>query len=411
MQTAADLRRAAIARTFFPPSDLASAIARLGFVQADPIRAPARAQDLILRHRVIDYRAGDLEAAYPSLPVFEDMLHVYGFVHRMHRGLLHPRRIARRWHVEDEHPHLRRAILDHLETHGASHPRALDQALRRRAVIHPARAAIVNPWGGTSNATTRMLEVLHYRGLLHVARRERGIRIYEVAARGLANRSADASRDQEPRVERPRTLSPQRRADGLIQLLASLYAPLPKASLIRLLGMLGDRALPRAELHQRVASLLRRNALQSDVIDGVTYVWPAHDDDEAQRQEQVREPIVREPVVRFLAPFDPLVWDRQRFKHLWDWDYRFEAYTPAAKRRLGYYAMPMLWDADGDAQVIGWVNVSMPVSMPVPAREEPRRSRIAVEPGYVGKRPRGVSFRRAFDAEVVRLERFLIRAD
>ena len=393
MITTADMRRAAIARTFFPETDLASALVRLGFVQADPIRAPARAQDLILRHRVIDYRAGDLEAAYPSLPVFEDTLHVYGFVHRMHRGLLHPRRIVKRWHVEDEHPHLRRAILDHLQTHGASHPRAIDSALRQR---YP-RAAIVNAWGGTSNATTRMLEVLHYRGLLHVARRECGIRIYEAAVC-----HPSVATDRPPQAERPRALSPHRRADGLIQLLASLYAPLPKSSLMQLVAMLGDRALPRVELHDRVASLLRRHALQARVIDGVTYVCSANDSDDARLEERGREPMMREPIVRFLTPFDPLVWDRRRFRHLWGWDYRFEAYTPAAKRRLGYYAMPMLWEPDGDPQMIGWVNVT--------TREAVRGETIAVEPGYIARRPRGPSFARAFDAEVERLERFLIRA-
>ncbi|MGO9874918.1 MAG: DNA glycosylase AlkZ-like family protein [Acidimicrobiia bacterium] len=56
--------------------------------------------------------------------------------------------------------------------------------------------------------------------------------------------------------------------------------------------------------------------------------------------------------VRFLAPFDPIVWDRQRFEHLWEWQYRFEAYMPAAKRRFGYYALPMFWGHDA----IGWVN-------------------------------------------------------
>ena len=43
-----DLRRFALARSLFPPTTLAKAITRLGFVQADPIRAPARAQDLTL---------------------------------------------------------------------------------------------------------------------------------------------------------------------------------------------------------------------------------------------------------------------------------------------------------------------------------------------------------------------------
>src|SRR5690349_12530176 len=56
----ADLRRYAVARTLFAPTTLPAAIRRLGFVQADPIRAPARAQDLTLRHRVAGYVAGDL---------------------------------------------------------------------------------------------------------------------------------------------------------------------------------------------------------------------------------------------------------------------------------------------------------------------------------------------------------------
>jgi len=55
------LRRYAVARSLFEPTSLPRAIARLGFVQVDPIRAPARAQDLTLRHRVDGYRAGDLE--------------------------------------------------------------------------------------------------------------------------------------------------------------------------------------------------------------------------------------------------------------------------------------------------------------------------------------------------------------
>ena len=54
------LRRYAIARSLFKPTTLMRAIGKLGFVQADPIRAPARAQDLTLRQRVIGYQAGEL---------------------------------------------------------------------------------------------------------------------------------------------------------------------------------------------------------------------------------------------------------------------------------------------------------------------------------------------------------------
>ena len=77
-----DLRSAAIARSLFRPVSLQEAVDRLGFVQADPIRAPARAQDLTLRHRVAGYRAGDLETRYQELDVHEDVFVNYGFVSR-----------------------------------------------------------------------------------------------------------------------------------------------------------------------------------------------------------------------------------------------------------------------------------------------------------------------------------------
>src|SRR5262245_36100161 len=85
------LRQRAISHSLFPPTTLKAAIQRMGFVQADPIRSPARAQDLILRHRVRTYRAGDLERRYASLDIEEDVLYAYGFLPRRVWQLLHPR--------------------------------------------------------------------------------------------------------------------------------------------------------------------------------------------------------------------------------------------------------------------------------------------------------------------------------
>ena len=76
-------------------------------------------------------------------------------------------------------------------------------------------------------------------------------------------------------------------------------------------------------------------------VDGLDYVWPA---DAPDLDGDLPTG------VRLLAPFDPLVWDRRRFAHLWRWPYRFEAYTPAARRQFGYYALPIL-RAD---RIIGW---------------------------------------------------------
>src|SRR5262249_39247537 len=73
------LRRYATARSLCEPTTLRRAIARLGFVQADPRRAPARAQDLILAQRVPGYRAGELERRYPRLAIEEAFFINYGF--------------------------------------------------------------------------------------------------------------------------------------------------------------------------------------------------------------------------------------------------------------------------------------------------------------------------------------------
>src|SRR5712671_3330999 len=86
-----DLRHFAVAHSLFAPTTLKRALHRLGFVQADPIRAPARAQDLTLRHRVTSYRAGDLERRYATLGVEEDFFVTYGFVTRSIHALMHPR--------------------------------------------------------------------------------------------------------------------------------------------------------------------------------------------------------------------------------------------------------------------------------------------------------------------------------
>lgn len=361
------LRRAAADHTLFAPRPLEAALETLGFVQADPIRAPARAQDLILNQRVSGYRAGDLERGYAGLPLVEDMIHVYGFLHRRHRPLLHPRRIARRFHVEEEHPHLRRVLLAHLAEHGPSHPRAIEQALEARH----RRASIINAWGGQSSATTRMLEVLHYRGLLQVVRREQGVRIYALASP----------------IDPQARLTPQQRADGLIELLVRLYAPLPLVSVPQLTLMINERSIAREALRARIPLLVRRGVLRTTRVDGVDYLWPA-DASPARAASTTR--------VRFLAPFDPLVWDRRRFELFWDWSYRFEAYVPTAKRKLGYYALPLLWETEDDARIIGWVNA---------ARADAGRLDIAA--GYVTRRPSGPAFRDAFDAEVARLRTFV----
>src|SRR5580658_1990101 len=86
-----DLRRFAVANHLFPPTTPKPALHKLGFVQADPIRAPARAQDLMLRHRVKGYRAGELERRHETLGIEEDVFVYYRFLTRSLQALMNPR--------------------------------------------------------------------------------------------------------------------------------------------------------------------------------------------------------------------------------------------------------------------------------------------------------------------------------
>ena len=185
------LRRYAVARTLFAPTTLPKAITRLGFVQADPIRAPARAQDLTLRHRVKGYRAGDLERRYAALDIEEDFFVNYGFLPRATQV----------------------------------HPRAVD--------THFAHGKSRNWFGGSSNASTQLLDDMHYRGLLRIAGRASGVRTY--AERIAPEAQAD---------------DPQQALDALVDVIAHKYAPLPERSLAELISHLRGGAPQWAHLRR-----------------------------------------------------------------------------------------------------------------------------------------------------------------
>jgi uncharacterized protein YcaQ len=355
--TLAGLRRAALGRSLFHPVSLAEAIHRLGFVQADPIRSPARAQDLTLRHRVRDYRAGDLERQYASLEVEEDFLVNYGFLSRQVYALLHPRGRLGRWPAPG--PGKAAAVLGFVRERGRVHPREVDS--------HFSHGAVTNAWGGSSSATTHLLDHLHYRGLLRIAGRDAGIRIYE------------------PQQHTPLTLTPvarRARLDALVDVLLRNYAPLPSPTLAWLTNRL-RLAVPQWQADVKGALTRAKQRLAHTRLDGVDWYWPAED------TLSWPEPPDQ---VRLLAPFDPVVWDRRRFELFWGWAYRFEAYTPAPKRKFGYYALPLLWRE----QVVGWANVSS------------GSGGLEVSCSYVsGREPSGRAFARALDEERERLARFL----
>lgn len=370
-----DLRRFTVARSLFGPMTLRRALARMGFVQADPIRAPARAQDLILRQRVKGYRAGDLERKYEALGVEEDFFINYGYVTRDLHALMHPRpeeKMAAQGSRASATPERKRErlLLDFVEARGTVHPREVE--------AHFAHGRVRNYWGGSSHATTQMLDALHYRGKLRVVRREKGIRLY------AAHRHEPAPLDKAAR---------RARIDALVDVVVNIYAPLPGASLSYYVRRL-RYAVPQWEKEMNGALERTRERLTHARVGGVEWYWP---NDEDPRKA------VAPDTVRLLAPFDPVVHDRTRFEIFWGWTYRFEAYTPAAKRKLGYYALPLLWRE----RVIGWGNLTVTGAVPK-SNLGTRRLDLTVNLGYVaGKAPRDRAFKRELDAEMGRMRVFL----
>lgn len=343
-----DLRRRAVQNSLRTPTDLAGVVNSLGFIQADPIQAPARAQDLILRQRVTGYRVGDLERRYPKLGLEEDFLYAYGFMPRETMALLHPRPKPIEGFAAE--------LLDFVRSRKVTHPRDLEAAF--------GKTRAVNNWGGFSKATTQALQDLHYVGALRVAGRQAGIRLYAAAA---------------PLPEP--ILSPKERAERLILLILSILAPISPQSLRSTLALLRRGAPDLPGMIDAVAALRKGGAIQSTEIDGETYLTRAEDPPGGEPPDRVR----------ILAPFDPIVWDRRRFDHLWGWRYRFEAYVPAEKRQLGYYAMPLLWRD----HVIGWANGGDDAGT------------FALTTRFIGARPSSRAFSRALDLEIARFEKFL----
>jgi len=294
---------------------------------------------------VNDYRAGDLEQRYVELDLEEDFLYAYGFVTRALWLVVRRRNFT-------DLPEFEKKILATVRRHGAIHPRSLGQVFgsERRT----------NNWGGYSRVTKLALEDLHERSLLRIAGRENGIRIYEAAP------------------------LPSERFSGKERLRRLLLA------IVNILAPVSERTLRNAARPMRhllagypqvLNTLVSSGELQKQVIDGVSYLLPPRTIDHQNEESRVR----------FLAPFDPLVWDRRRFEHFWGWPYRFEAYVPKAKRLRGYYALPLLWGEE----MLGWANVSVV------------KGELIVEPGFATKRPREKRFTLELEAEISRMRSFL----
>ncbi len=322
------------------------------------MRAPARAQDLILAHRVKDYRAGELERRYPRLAIEEAYFVNYGFLPRQTLALLYPREAPRGW---DARMRTRaQKVLAFVQEHGPTRPKDVQSHFDHGRIKR---------WGGALNVSAHLLEGLQYCGLLSVARREAGTRVYQAIERPPQDDSPEARLTH---------------AGRLLDVVVQLYAPLPAASLGYLFGLLRRYGVPHLAAEARRVQENAKSRYAHALVDGVLWFWPQGENPVAPRHRI-------DHGLRFLTPFDPVVWDRRRFQLFWGWEYKLEAYLPAHLRQRGHFAMPMLWRE----QMLGWANLKVV------------NGRLKHDLGFVGSRPRGNAFRRALDEELQKMRKFL----
>ena len=305
--------------------DVIEAITRMRLLQIDTIHVVARSPYLVLHSRLGDYEPQWLDDALADGQVAECWAHEACFVpaadyawHRAwsaQRGAHWAHRHAERMHREQRED--MDGLLERIRTGGA---------VRAADFERDERGAASGWWSWKPEK--RWLEAWFALGELMVTRRERFQRIYDLAERVIAKLQppfdhAAASLDHA--ALRRRFILDSVRALGVTQArwVADYY---------RLKPAVTDR-----ELSPLVASgELVEVAVADWKVPG--YVHPDH----ADLLAQAARGGLRATLTTLLSPFDPLIWDRARAQAMFGFEYTIECYVPAARRRYGYYVLPIL---------------------------------------------------------------------
>jgi len=306
------------------PASVRRVVDRLGSLQFDPLEVAGRNHDLTLLARVAGYRrAWTDDLLYRDRVLYETFNKMLSLVPTAE--LPWYRITWDRMHAEhaggpfDEHAPLVEELLARIRADGPL----------SSTDVKP-RAAIDWYWRPT-NQVRAILEALGEAGILAIERREGNRRVYDLAER-LFPAELLAQRRPEREQRRHKLLS-RYRGNGLLGVSGdySIWTGT------------GDAAM-RASLR---AELVATGAIVPVVVEGLKGTRFVVGDevpllDAAEAEVAAGRPMDGGGAV-FLAPLDPLAWDRDLLLRLWGFDYRWEVYVPAAKRRWGYYVLPLLF--------------------------------------------------------------------
>ena len=311
------------------PESVLRVIDRVGTLQFDPLEVAGRNHDLVLLARIAGYRREWTDHwLYEERRLYETYNKSLSIVptaelpwYRLTWDRSHARLNAS-GEAFDVHAPLVEELLARIRDGGPLLPREVGP-----------REAIDWYWRPT-NQVRAILEGLAQAGILGIARREGNLRVYDLIER-LFPADLLAERHPEEDQRRHRLLS-RYRGGGLLG--ASGQAELWIGS--------GRTGAERAALREQ---LLDDGSLTPVLVEGfkgerfvITAELPLLD--QATREVEAGDPPGGVGAgVAFLAPLDPLCWDRDLLRRLFDFDYIWEVYVPAARRRWGYYVLPILY--------------------------------------------------------------------
>ena len=298
--------------------DVRGIIQRMGVLQIDSISVVARSPYLVLWSRLGSYEPRWLDELLAEGAIFEYWSHAACFIPIEDYGLY------RRLMIEGG---------EKTRTWMRAHSEEIERVMERISEKGPVRAAEFARTDGKAGGwwewkpEKRALEHLFAAGELMISRRENFHRVYDLRERVLANALPgweDALAPNEQEVRRALALKAVRALGVAVARWVPDYFRMPKKGVAGLLEELADEG-----------SLLR-----AGIEDEPAYVHP----DNAALAENILFGGLRSSVTTLLSPFDPVVWDRARASELFGFDYKIEVYTPAARRRYGYYSLPILHD-------------------------------------------------------------------
>jgi uncharacterized protein YcaQ len=297
--------------------DVLGAVRRMGVLQIDSIAVVARSPYLVLWSRLGPYEPRWLDELLAEGELFEYWSHAASFIPIEDYGLY------------------RRFMLEGREKSRAwfsAHPQEVGRVLAHVREGGPVRSAEFERTDGRAGGwwewkpEKRALEHLFAAGELMISRRDPSFhRVYDLRERVLERALPgwdDARAPSYREVQRTLALRAVRALGVAVARWVPDYFRTHKKGVARLLDELADEG----------------GLLRARIEDEPAYVHP----DNAGLAEATVSGELRPSLTTLLSPFDPVVWDRARASELFGFEYRIEVYTPAARRRYGYYSLPIL---------------------------------------------------------------------